>query len=97
MVAELSGRKKPTKSKKHLGAQKRKRDDVDVEKLEQAVENLVCHTQSQMIIVPDDTRTQKAHTKTSLTYHSPILQKPASNPPISSNSQTFKPKPYPSR
>jgi hypothetical protein len=42
MAAELSGRRKPTKSKKHLGAQKRKRDDVDVEKLEQAVENLVC-------------------------------------------------------
>lgn len=42
MAAELSGRRKPTKPKKQLGAQKRKRDDVDVEKLEQAVENLVC-------------------------------------------------------
>lgn len=40
--AVLSGRRKPTKSKKQQGAQKRKRDDVDVEKLEQAVENLVC-------------------------------------------------------
>ncbi|KAE9966174.1 hypothetical protein EG328_009109 [Venturia inaequalis] len=38
--AVLSGRRKPTKSKKQQGAQKRKRDDVDVEKLEQAVENL---------------------------------------------------------
>ncbi|QDS74277.1 ATP-dependent RNA helicase dbp4 [Venturia effusa] len=38
--AELSGRRKPTKSKKLQGAQKRKRDDVDVEKLEQAVEDL---------------------------------------------------------
>jgi ATP-dependent RNA helicase DDX10/DBP4 len=42
MAAELTGRRKPTKPKKQLGAQKRKRDDVDVEKLEQAVENLVC-------------------------------------------------------
>lgn len=40
--AVLSGRRKPTKLKKQQGAQKRKRDDVDIEKLEQAVENLVC-------------------------------------------------------
>lgn len=47
--AVLSGRRKPTKSKKQQGAQKRKRDDVDVEKLEQAVENLVCLRFSQFL------------------------------------------------
>ncbi|KAF2267017.1 DEAD-domain-containing protein [Lojkania enalia] len=36
----ITGRTRPTKVKKHAAAQKRKRDDVDVEKLEQAVEEL---------------------------------------------------------
>lgn len=36
-----SGRTRPTKPKKQARAQKRKREDVDVEKLEQAVAELV--------------------------------------------------------
>lgn len=42
MVAPgITGRTRPTKVKKQAGAQKRKREDVDVEQLEQAVEQLV--------------------------------------------------------
>ena len=42
MVApEITGRTRPTKVKKRENVQKRKRDDVDVEKLEQAVQDLV--------------------------------------------------------
>jgi len=37
----ITGRKRPTKIKKQVNLQKRKRDDVDVEKLEQAVNELV--------------------------------------------------------
>lgn len=37
----VTGRIRPTKVKKQAASQKRKRDDVDVEKLEQAVEELV--------------------------------------------------------
>jgi ATP-dependent RNA helicase DDX10/DBP4 len=44
MVAPgITGRTRPTKVKKQAGQQKRKRDDVDVEKLEQAVADLVCY------------------------------------------------------
>ncbi len=43
MVAPgITGRTRPTKVKKQENVQKRKRDDVDVEKLEQAVQELVC-------------------------------------------------------
>lgn len=42
MVAPgITGRTRPTKLKKRENVQKRKRDDVDVEKLEQAVQDLV--------------------------------------------------------
>lgn len=42
MVAPgITGRTRPTKVKKRENVQKRKRDDVDVEKLEQAVQELV--------------------------------------------------------
>jgi KaiC/GvpD/RAD55 family RecA-like ATPase len=42
MVAPgITGRTRPTKFKKQASQQKRKRDDVDVEKLEQAVTELV--------------------------------------------------------
>ena len=42
MVAPgITGRTRPTKVKKQISQQKRKRDDVDVEKLEQAVNDLV--------------------------------------------------------
>lgn len=42
MVAPgITGRTRPTKLKKQAAQQKRKRDDVDVEKLEQAVTELV--------------------------------------------------------
>jgi len=37
----ITGRVRPTKVKKQQSAQKRKRDDVDVEKLESAVADLV--------------------------------------------------------
>lgn len=37
----ITGRKGPTKVKKQANVAKRKRDDVDVEKLEQAVNDLV--------------------------------------------------------
>jgi ATP-dependent RNA helicase DDX10/DBP4 len=37
----ITGRTKPTKVKKQDGKLKRKREDMDVEKLEQAVEELV--------------------------------------------------------
>ena len=41
MSYDVTGRRKPTKPKKQARAQKRKRDDVDVEKLEQSVITLV--------------------------------------------------------
>jgi len=41
MAPVLTGRTRPTKPKKIMGAQKRKRGDVDVEQLEQAVAELV--------------------------------------------------------
>lgn len=41
MAGALTGRTKPTKVKKLQRAQKRKRSDVDVEKLQQAVDELV--------------------------------------------------------
>lgn len=37
----VTGRTRPTKPKKQARIQKRKRDDVDVEKLQQAVDELV--------------------------------------------------------
>jgi len=37
----VTGRTRPTKVKKRENSQKRKRDDVDVDKLEQAVQALV--------------------------------------------------------
>lgn len=37
----ITGRTRPTKVKKRENVQKRKRDDVDVDKLEQAVQALV--------------------------------------------------------
>ena len=40
MASEITGRRRPTKPKKQARTQKRKRDDVDVEKLEQAVNEL---------------------------------------------------------
>ncbi|OCL07054.1 DEAD-domain-containing protein, partial [Glonium stellatum] len=40
MAPDITGRTRPTKPKKQARAQKRKRDDVDVEKLEQAVADL---------------------------------------------------------
>ena len=47
MVAPgITGRTRPTKTKKRIGAQKRKRDDVDVEKLEEAVAQLEPREQS---------------------------------------------------
>jgi ATP-dependent RNA helicase DDX10/DBP4 len=43
MVAPgFTGRTRPTKVKKRENIKKRSRDDVDVEKLEQAVQALVC-------------------------------------------------------
>lgn len=44
MSHEVTGRRRPTKPKKQARAQKRKRDDVDVEKLEKAVQDLVWTT-----------------------------------------------------
>lgn len=41
MSNEISGRKRSTIPKKHVRVQKRKRDDVDVDKLSKAVEELV--------------------------------------------------------
>jgi ATP-dependent RNA helicase DDX10/DBP4 len=42
MVAPgITGHTRPTKVKKRENQQKRKRDDIDVEKLEQAVQELV--------------------------------------------------------
>lgn len=42
MVAPgLTGRTRPTKVKKQINKQKRKREDVDVEKLDEAVAELV--------------------------------------------------------
>jgi ATP-dependent RNA helicase DDX10/DBP4 len=41
--AGITGRTRPTKVKKQASAAKRKRDDVDVEKLEAAVMALVRH------------------------------------------------------
>jgi hypothetical protein len=41
MAPHITGRTKPTKPKKQQRATKRKRDDVDVEKLEQQVQDLV--------------------------------------------------------
>lgn len=41
MAAGLSGRTKPTKVKKQQSSQKRKRDDVDGDKLQHAVNQLV--------------------------------------------------------
>jgi ATP-dependent RNA helicase DDX10/DBP4 len=42
MVAPgITGRTRPTKVKKQASTQKRKRDDVDVEKLDEAVAELV--------------------------------------------------------
>lgn len=38
---EITGRTRPTKVKKQQNAMKRKRDDVDVEQLEEAVAKLV--------------------------------------------------------
>jgi hypothetical protein len=38
----ITGRTKATKVKKQASVQKRKREDVDVEKLEQAVAEIVC-------------------------------------------------------
>lgn len=40
MPVQLTGRTKPTKPKKQVRGQKRKRDDVDVEALEAAVRDL---------------------------------------------------------
>ncbi|KAK3709494.1 ATP-dependent RNA helicase dbp4 [Vermiconidia calcicola] len=40
MAPEITGRTRPTKRKKHARTQKRKRDNVDVEKLEEAVREL---------------------------------------------------------
>lgn len=42
MAPHITGRTRPTKPKKQERAQKRKRDDVSAEKLEQAVRDLVC-------------------------------------------------------
>lgn len=42
--AGITGRTRPTKVKKQASAAKRKRDDVDVEKLEAAVAALVGHS-----------------------------------------------------
>lgn len=45
MVAPgITGRTRPTKVKKQAAQQKRKRDDVDADKLEQAVHDLVRYT-----------------------------------------------------
>ena len=41
MAAHVTGRTRPTKVKKQDRVQKRKRGDVDAEKLEQAVQELV--------------------------------------------------------
>lgn len=41
MAPHVTGRTKPTKPKKQQRSTKRKRDDVDVEKLEQLVQDLV--------------------------------------------------------
>lgn len=49
MVAPgITGRTQPAKVKKRAAAQKRKRDDVDVEKLEQAVAELVWSRDEQL-------------------------------------------------
>ncbi|KAI9652776.1 MAG: ATP-dependent RNA helicase dbp4 [Alyxoria varia] len=40
MAGEITGRKKPTKIKKHIQAQKRKREDVDAQKLQRQVDQL---------------------------------------------------------
>jgi len=41
MAPEITGRTRPTKTKKVDRAQKRKRDDVDADKLDKAVQELV--------------------------------------------------------
>lgn len=49
MAAGLSGRTRPTKVKKQQSSQKRKRDDVDGDKLQQAVDQLVGFVQDFLI------------------------------------------------
>lgn len=46
MASYVTGRRRPTKPKKLARMQKRKRDDVDVEKLQKAVDDLVDYSTS---------------------------------------------------
>jgi hypothetical protein len=72
--AGITGRTRPTKVKKQASAAKRKRDDVDVEKLEAAVAALVRRLQlgTYWRNHTDSRRNQSpAHTKTSPTSPSP--------------------------
>ena len=77
--AGITGRTRPTKVKKQASAAKRKRDDVDVEKLEAAVAALVSRyiLSAAMgigsLIVHRSQRL--AHTKISPTSPSPSLQR----------------------
>jgi hypothetical protein len=76
----ITGRTRPTKVKKQASAAKRKRDDVDVEKLEAAVAALVRHLQSKTCHRrhADKNRTPSpARTKTSPTSPSPSRPKQA--------------------
>lgn len=53
MSYEVTGRRRPTKVKKQINTQKRKRDDVDVHKLEQAVNELVYLLSSKLSALAD--------------------------------------------
>jgi hypothetical protein len=86
MVAPgFTGRTRPTKVKKRAAVQKRKRDDVDVDKLEEAVAELVtndflCGTEPPLISrrIP-----KMLLPETSPTSLCPTQPSKASSPPIS--------------
>lgn len=79
----ITGRTKPTKVKKQAGAQKRKRDHVDVEQLDEAVAELVqCSDCGCRMLFPltDLSRISKmALTKTFPTCRSQVQPRPVSN------------------
>lgn len=76
--AGITGRTRPTKAKKQASAAKRKRDDVDVEKLEAAVAALVRLQQGSIARLQTLTPSRSpslVHTKTSPTSLSPNPQR----------------------
>lgn len=80
MAYDVTGRRRPTKPKKQARIQKRKRDDVDVEKLSQAVTDLVCLSfESPMLSKRTDSRsrTQQHLSPSLLTFPSPNPPRPA--------------------